>query len=163
MKKNLVLLLLLTAGLLTNAQKNNFTVSTTLGVTTPILDSGIGFHVGVNPAYALFSIFSIEGQISYSFTKVNSSFISGNKGINNSINTLVGGRLYLNSDERTNRFYLNLLVGGNYTKEEENREQYNGDFNMGLSGGVFFESNKFLMGFSYETPQNILFKIGYVF
>lgn len=162
-KKSLLFFLLLVFGLSVHAQKDNLKVSPNLGVTTPILDGGIGFHLGINPAYTLSPRFSVEGQVSYLYTKINGSFLSGNEGRSNSINTLVGGRLYLNSEEKRNRFYLNLLFGGNYNKEEINDVKLDGAFDFGFSGGGFFEINKFLIGVSYDTPQNFILKVGYVF
>ncbi len=162
-KKCALILTLLSFGLLTNAQKGNLSGSPIIGVSKPIFDSGLGFHIGVNPSYSLSSNFSLEGQLSYSYTEITSSFLSGKTGQSNSTNILMGGRLYLNSEERPNRFYLNLLVGGNYIKEEGNGVKYDGEINMGISSGGFFELGKFLIGLSYETPQNLILKIGYVF
>ena len=159
----LVLLMILYFGRITYAQKSHFSTLSTIGVTTRLLDSGLGYHMGMNPTYLLSSKVSIEGQISYLYTKITSSFLSGKERKSQSINTLAGGRFYLNSEERTNRFYLNLLIGLNYNKEEFNNVKQSGEFGVGLSGGGFFEFNKFVIGLSYDTPQNLVLKAGYVF
>ena len=158
--KSLFLFAILSYGLIVTAQEDRFSTSATIGVTSPILDSGIGFHIGMNPSYSLSSLFSLEGQVSYLYTKTSSSFLSGNKKLSNSINTLAGGRLYLNSEERTNRFYVNLLFGVNYNKEGLNGIKRDGEINAGFSSGAFFELNKFLIGLSYDTPQNLILKVG---
>ncbi len=159
-RKSLIFFAIISFGVISNAQKSNFMTSSTIGVASPILDGGIGLHIGINPSYSLSNKFSLEGQVSYFHTKISSSFLSGNTGSVNSINTLAGGRLYLNSEERTNRFYLNLLVGGNYYKEKRNGFKKDGEINVGFSTGAFFELNKFLIGLSYDTPQNLILKIG---
>lgn len=161
--KRFLVFVTLFLGLFTNAQNTGLSTLTTIGVTSPLFDDGIGIHVGINPSYPLSNLFSLEGQISYSHTKITSTFISGNQGFGNSVYALLGGRLYFNSEKRINRFYVNLLFGGNYNKEVKNGAIQDGGFVMGVSGGAFVELNKFNIGLSYETPQNLIFKIGYIF
>lgn len=155
--------MILSFGQMAYAQKSNFSTLPTIGVTTRILDNGLGYHIGINPSYLLSPKVSIEGQVSYLYTKITSSFLSGKERKSQSINTLAGGRLYLNSEKRINRFYLNLLIGLNYNKEEFNNVKQSGEFGVGLSGGGFLEFNKFVVGLSYDTPQNLVLKAGYVF
>ncbi|MFK7933937.1 MAG: hypothetical protein AB8G22_10540 [Saprospiraceae bacterium] len=162
-KRFFVILILLSVGKLLPAQDTNFSTSTTVGITTPILDNGSGFHIGVNPAYSVSPRFSLEGQVSYLYTKINGSFISGNQGKSNAVNTLVGGRLYLSSEERPNRLYINLLVGGNYNNEEIDGRANGGEFSGGFSVGGYVAFRKILLGLSYDTPQNLILKVGYVF
>ena len=162
-KKCFILYLLLSFGLMAAAQKGSFTTTSTIGLATPILDSGIGLHLGINPSYVLSPHFSIEGQISYASTKIRSSFLSGAEGHSNSVNTLAGGRLYLSSIEKKNRFYVNALIGLNYNKEEKNGLKRDGEFNVGSSIGAYLELNKFLLGLSFETPENLVLKVGYIF
>jgi len=162
-KKYILIFVLLLFTFSIKAQKNNFSSSANIGISTPILDNGIGFHIGLNPAYALHSHFSVEGQISYAYTKISGSFLSGNEGNISSINALAGGRLYFNAEEKTTRFYLNFLLGGNYNVEAIDNIDKGGEFGMGFSGGVFCEWNNLLVGAAYETPQNVVLKIGYIF
>jgi len=161
--KSIVLFILLFFSLIATAQKGSFTTSATIGLATPILDSGIGLHIGINPSYVLTPHFSIEGQISYASTKIHSSFLSGAEGQSNSVNTLGGGRLNLNSVEKKNRFYVNALIGLNYNKEEKNGLKMDGQFNVGSSIGAYLELKSFLVGLSFETPENLVLKVGYIF
>lgn len=160
LKKYFFTLMMLSLGLVINAQKSNYSTLLTTGVTTGVLDSGLGFHLGINPSYAVTSNLSIEGQVSYLYLKTNSSFIAGNTISSNAVNALAGARLYLNSAESTKRFYINLLLGANYNQEESNSVERDGEFDTGLSAGAFLELNKFVIGISYDTPQNAVFKLG---
>ncbi len=158
----LIILAILFSGTLANAQSNNFSALATVGLSAPILDSGSGYHVGINPSYLLSNNFSIEGQLSYLATKINGSFLSGNEGKSNAANALVGGRLYLTSAASPNRFYFNLLVGISYNKEEINSLTQEGMINPGFSAGAFMELKKLVLGLSFDTPQNLVLKAGYV-
>ena len=144
-------------------QEGNYSSSVSLGVSTPILDNGIGFHIGVNPSYRISPNFSLESQISYIYTQINSSFLSGDSGMINSTNFLLGGRLYIISADRPSRLYINLLVGGNYNKEEVNDDNLFREFKAGFSFGSYFESGHFIVGLSIDSPQNIVLKTGYIF
>lgn len=146
-----------------NAQQKKLLVQPTIGVTAPILDGGIGFHLGVNPSIRITQRFSIEGQVSYMNSQITSSFLSGNVGSINSINTLAGGRWYLNDEEKTTRFFVNLLGGLNYFNEKIDNRADRDQYDVGASVGGFVELNKILIGLSYETPQNVVLKLGYSF
>jgi len=161
-EKALLIVVLLFLGSWVNAQSNNFSSLVTIGVSTPILDNGIGYHVGINPSYLLSNNFSIEGQLSYLNTQVSSSFLSGNDEKSNAVNALVGGRLYLTSAANPNRFYLNLLVGINYNREEVNSVTQEGMINPGFSAGAFVELKRLVIGLSVDTPQNLGIKVGYI-
>lgn len=156
-------LILLSLGLSVQAQTNSFSVASTIGVTTPILDNGIGLHIGINPSYVLSPNLSMEGQISYLYTSIGATFLSGKEGNSNALNVLAGGRWYLSPAEPTKRFYLNLLLGVNYNTEEVNEVKNDGELSFGYSAGAFYEFNQFLIGLSYDTPQNIVLQVGCVF
>lgn len=158
----LLIVALLFSGSLLNAQSNNFSTLATIGINTPILDNGVGYHIGINPSYLLSNSFSAEGQLSYLTTQINGSFLSGNDGKSNAVNALVGGRLYLTSAANPNRFYLNLLLGLSYNKEEINSVTQEGMINPGFSAGAFVELKKLVIGLSFDTPQNLGIKVGYV-
>ena len=83
-----------------SAQDNNFSIQVATGVSSPLLDSGLGFYVGVNPCIRITKRISAEGQASYMFTKINSSFLSGKTGSIRSVNTLAGGRLYVSPEDK---------------------------------------------------------------
>ncbi len=134
----------------------------TFGLTIPLEDNGIGFHIGVNPSYRIAPFFSVEGQISYLYTKISLSF-SGREGVNNAMNILAGGRVYVIPESRRTRVYLNLLAGGNWSKDSVTGVETYGEFGFGFSGGGYVEINRFLAGLSYDTPQNLVLKVGYIF
>jgi len=140
------------------AQKGSFSISPTIGLNVPILDNGSGFHFGVNPAYAVSAWFAIEGQLSFAHVNINGSFISGKVGSQSNFNALVGGRFYILSEKKKVRPYFNLLLGGMHNSEFDYEE-----FTFGLSTGLFFDINQFLVGVSFETPGNIILKGGYAF
>ena len=163
MKKLLIFLIAVGFVNHTKAQDRKISTLTTIGITSPILDNGIGFHSGLNPHLWLTERFSLEGQISYIYTKISSSFLSGNTGSINSVNTLLGGRFYLNSEDKNTRFFFNLLTGLNYRKEEVNSIAKEAELNIGFSGGLFMDLSKITIGLTYDTPQNLILKLGYSF
>lgn len=141
----------------TIAQKRNFSISPTIGLNSPILDNGSGFHLGLNPAYAVSSRFTIESQISFAYAKTR-QFLSGESDVQEDFNALIGGRLYVRSDEKKVRPYFNLLLGGTLNRMSDNQE-----YIFGISTGFFVDIRRFLIGLSFETPGNVILKIGYVF
>jgi hypothetical protein len=144
-------------------QQNKFSILANLGVSTPILDNGIGATLGMNPSFRLNKYFSIEGQLSYIYTKTYASFIAGKQGQNNAVNFLAGARLYGNKPGKSIRPYLNLLVGLNYAKDELNGKVFESVLNPGLSTGIFVEFKKIVVGVTFDTPQNLNLKAGYIF
>ena len=140
------------------AQEEEFYTTPMIGLSSPILDNGTGFYIGVNPSFPLSRFISVESQLSFAYVKIDGSFISGETGSQSNVNALLGGRLYLLSKERKARPYFNLLVGGMYNSEEDYME-----FTFGGSAGGFVEINKILLGVSVETPGNIIVKAGYIF
>ncbi|MEZ4983606.1 MAG: hypothetical protein R2795_00970 [Saprospiraceae bacterium] len=162
--KNLLICLIIVGFVIhTNAQDQKISTLATVGVTSPILDSGLGFHVGINPSFRVSEKFSGEGQISYMYTRIKSSFLSGDTGFVSTVNTLVGGRYYLSTEDKETRFFLNFLIGINYINEEENGIEKDGELNVGLSAGSFVDFNGIIIGLTYDTPQNMVLKVGYSF
>ena len=158
----LLFILLVIVVKMTHGQNRQLIASATLGITSPILDNGLGFYLGINPYLLITPNLAMEGQVSYTKVKISGAFISGRSGFNTNLNTLIGTRLYLNSKEKKIRLYLNLLIGGAY-----NRMQLNGldpykNFEMGYSIGSFVSFDKIIFGLSYENNNPIL-KIGYDF
>ncbi|RMG72612.1 MAG: hypothetical protein D6722_05155 [Bacteroidetes bacterium] len=149
--------------ILTCVQAQDRAFSTTLqaGLANPLLDNGIGFHVGVNPTYALEPVFSLEGQLSYAYTRVNSSFISGDQGHAHALNALAGGRLYIAPAHSQLRPYLSLLLGVYRGQETINGVQETATWGLGFSGGAYFQWRRMVAGLSFDTPQNIILKVGY--
>lgn len=166
-KKRIVSVLLLIGLLVTSeravAQEQPVLTAVTLGITSPFLDNGVGFHLGLNPSKALSSHLALEGQLSYTFTHVSGGFLSGDVGTMHAINTLVGGRFYVHTEERPTRWYVNALAGGLYNSEQSSRKLRSALLGVGASVGMFVERECWLIGFSLETPQNAVLKFGYRF
>lgn len=154
----LLALFFFTSHLTIIAQKGDFSFTPTIGLNIPILDNGIGFHIGINPAYSFSSFVAVEAQVSLGHIKGVGAFLTGESSSQTSFNVLVGPRFYLLSEEKKARPYLNLLVGGMQNSESDYIE-----YTVGASVGGFVEINNFLLGVSAETPGNIIVKTGYVF
>ena len=146
-----------------HAQDNKFSILPTIGITSPFLDNGLGFHIGINPSIRLTERFSAEGQVSYIYNKISSSFISADKYLSHSVNTLLGGRFYLNSEDKKARLFINLLTSLNYNKEEVSSMSSEDRFRLGFSTGAFVDFNNIVIGVSYDTPANLIIKAGYSF
>mgnify|MGYP001249341138 CR=1 FL=1 len=133
MKK--LILLLLFFGLINNsiAQEKSFEKLVTIGISQPILNNGTGFHVGFNPSFELTKSFSVEGQLSHIYTNIDSYFLSGDYGRSNDVNLLAGGRFYLNSSENKNRFFINLLLGLNYERDDRLDREIREEYRLGFS------------------------------
>lgn len=164
-KKGIVVIVFLAlVGTIAKAQNNDFSSTITLGIGAPILDGGIGGHIGFNPAYSVSEYFAVEGQLSYAYMRINSSFISGKTGKVQSANILTGGRVYFTGEDKKVRPYANLLIGGMYNHEVQDSSGFKTtEFGFGLSAGAFVNINQFILGLSLDTPQNIIFKLGYTF
>ena len=162
MKK--LILLLLFFGLINNsiAQEKSFEKLVTIGISQPILNNGTGFHVGFNPSFELTKSFSVEGQLSHIYTNIVSYFLSGDYGRSNDVNLLAGGRFYLNSSENKNRFFINLLFGLNYERDDRLDREIREEYRLGFSAGGYYRFKKINFGLTYDT-HHIVFKCGYLF
>jgi hypothetical protein len=168
MKK--LILYFLFFGLINNiiSQEKSFEKLVTIGVSQPILNNGAGVHVGLNPSFELTKSFSLDGQLSYIYTNIDSYFLSGDYGQSKDVNLLVGGRFYLNSHENKNRFFINLLLGLNYERDDRVYDQaiYNikirEEYRLGFSLGGYYQFKKINLGLTYDT-HHIVFKCGYSF
>lgn len=164
MKIKNVLIVLIMIGVVSHlsAQEKKISILPTIGVSKQLLNEGTAYHLGVNPSYRFSEKFSGEAQISYLYFQNDGSFLSGNTGFENMVNALIGGRFYLNAEDKKTRFFLNVLAGINYTKEELNSGVENdGEFNVGYSVGSFIDFNKIVIGLTFDAPQNIVLKLGY--
>ena len=161
--KNLILLLLF-FGLInnSNAQEKSFEKLVTIGISQPILNNGTGFHVGFNPSYELTNSFSLEGQLSHIYTNIDSYFLSGDYGRSNDVNLLAGGRFYLNSSENKNRFFVNLLLGLNYERDDRLDREIREEYRLGFSVGGYYRFKKINFGLTYDS-HHIVLKCGYSF
>jgi len=146
------------------AQKGTYKTAATIGITTPLLDNGTGFHIAINPIYGIGSHIALEGQVAYGNAKITGSFLSGNQGKLISFNALAGARAYLLSPEKNTRPYLNLLVGGvRLLETRDNQPAGNPDYFFGFSVGAHVEISKFMVGLSYENFGLVILKAGYHF
>ena len=146
----LISLTLLCLNVAIHAQ-NRLSTLPTVGVVTPLLDNGLGFQVGVNPSFKVNQYVSIESQFSYSYINA-SAFLTGEDEINNSFYALIGGRLYLASERKTFRPYINAMMGSSHSNKSGK--------NLGFSTGGFLQIGKTVVGISLESTQNIVFKLG---
>ena len=162
MKK--LILLLLFFGLINNsiAQEKSFEKLVTIGISQPILNNGTGFHVGFNPSFELTNSFSLEGQLSHIYTNIDSYFLSGDYGRSNDVNLLAGGRFYLNSSENKNRFFVNLLLGLNYERDDRFDREIREEYRLGFSVGGYYRFKKINFGLTYDS-HHIVLKCGYSF
>ena len=158
------LILLLFFGLINNsiAQEKSFEKLVTIGISQPILNNGTGFHVGFNPSFELTNSFSLEGQLSHIYTNIDSYFLSGDYGRSNDVNILAGGRFYLNSSENKNRFFINLLLGLNYERDDRLGREIREEYRLGFSVGGYYRFKKINFGLSYDS-HHIVLKCGYSF
>ena len=162
MKKLLFLLLFFC--LINNiiSQDKSFEKLVSVGISQPILNNGTGFHIGFNPSFQLTNTFSLEGQLSNIYTNIDSYFLSGDYGKSNDVNLLFGGRLYLNSFENKNRFFINLLIGLNYERDDRLEREIREEYRLGFAVGGYYRFKKMNFGLTYDT-HHIVFKCGYSF
>jgi hypothetical protein len=146
-----------------NAQDDKWSVLATTGLAIPVLDNGVGLHIGVNPSVRLTSRISAEGQLSYIYSRVNSAFLTGETNTTNAINALLGARLYLNGEDKRNRLFVNFLLGVNYVTESMDGSQVDKVLGRGVSTGLFLSCARFTVGLTIDTPAHFVLKAGYSF
>ena len=105
------------------------------------------------------SKFYIEGQVSGVWTKINSSFLQGNKGNIYSGNILAGLNYYFKANMPM--VYFNFLAGLNYSNERIARAKNYEIIDLGISTGLFLKLKKLSIGLGLESPQNIFLKFGF--
>lgn len=163
MKSAMLLGLIFFIGTASSAQDRKFSNRLTIGPNFPMLDTGVGYHIGYNPDISIAKNLGVQGQVSYSFTDIKSTFISGNTGSYKSINLLVGPRLYLRDSIRKFRPYLCALAGIDRLVETRSGIKRDPAYLFGLSMGLYGEVKNFLFGFCAETPSIYVLKLGYKF
>ncbi len=145
---------------LTQLQAQRTSVGIMGGASFPILDNGLGVHIGIHPSYSLNSYVSLEGQASFTTNFIEDAFLSGETSRDQFMQFLAGPRFYFSSETSKNRYFMNVLVGwGARISTLSYRDNYNNYF--GYSTGFYGQFSNWVMGVGYETPQNIFFKIGY--
>lgn len=157
-KSILFFLILFTSSLSTTAQKGDFSISASIGLNFPILDNGVGFFIGVNPAYCLSNNFALESQFSFATVPGGEGFLTGEPEPQSNFNFLLGGRYYILSEEKKVRPYINFLGGGMFNTDADYVELI-----VGFSTGAFVEIKQLIFGISAESPGNIIVKAGWKF
>lgn len=161
--KNILIGLAISLSFSAIAQSDKYSTTASIGITSPLLNKGLGFHVGVNPKFSLTPGFALEGQVSYIYTHIGSAFLSGKESNYNTINVLSGGRLYLSDESARQRLYLNLLLGGNYLNQRFQSGAKSESYNLGFSSGLYIEGSQIVIGISYDSPRNNVLKVGFIF
>ena len=168
MKNTFIFLMLMSITNNTLSQENKLHKLVSVGISQAILNNGTGLHGGLNPSFELSKIFSLEGQLSHIYTNIEDYFNSGDYGSSNDINLLAGGRIYLNSREKKNRFFMNLLFGLNYERDDKivdqavNYRKIREEYRLGFSVGGFYCFKKLNFGLTYDSHHMVL-KFGYNF
>ena len=129
-----------------------------------------GIHIGYNPTYKLHQYFAVEGQISYAYGDFNrnAGTFSRDGGDSQSLNALLGLRIYLLGESSRLRLYGNAMAGiGQFVLTEYNSigtlntDSYVG---LGVSIGTYMQfRNQWSIGISLETAFSLVLKAGYTF
>jgi len=141
------------------SQKSDLKFSASIGLSTTILDDGYGVNLAINSYKKITSKFYFEAQVSSIWTKINSSFLQGNKGNIYSVNFLTGLNYYIKSKKPL--IYFNFLTGLSYSNERINYSKNYEIVDLGVFTGIFLKLKKILIGFGLESPQNIVVRIGF--
>lgn len=161
MKHLLFFLLLLSIAGSLSGQERKRILQGTVGVASPILDNGLGIHLGVNPAFQMRKQFFAEGQVSYIYTNAQSSFLAGETSTAHTANVLLGARVYLNSPAQTTRFFLHAMFGF-FCHREVNQFEAD-EIGLGRALGGYVEFNRLVTGLAFNSPQHLILKLGYSF
>lgn len=159
-KTGIILFLVLASVSNMYAQSKKFSVNLNAGPGVKLLESGVGFHVGVQPYYAVWKYAGIEALASYSNIKINGSFISGRKGKETNVNLLLGGRVYFVSPEKKNRVFVNILFGQRYTTKTLDGNKTGPAWESAGSAGLYFQPSRFLIGAGVESPGYVFLRFG---
>lgn len=145
------------------AQYSKWSAVVTLGTVIPLLDSGVGFQLGVQPHYAIWRYLGVEGLLNFSRTNISGNFISGTKSNEMVINSMLGARLYLNAPEKRNRFFVNMLLGQSFYREQFRNGEDRSFREWGLSTGLYFQPSRYILGLGMESPGYLFIKAGMKF
>lgn len=116
-----------------------------------------GFHLGINMYQRNAQRWTWDAQLSVNNTAA--KFTSSNLF---TINTLYGARYYFNEPVSKTRFFLNLL-GGVALRIDNGDDYTETTLDVGYSAGFYAERKRFLFGVSVDSPENLIFKVGYSF
>ncbi|MBO3697009.1 outer membrane beta-barrel protein [Roseivirga sp. E12] len=120
-------------------------------------EAGNGIHLGINLYKKNTERLSWDGQLSINNTA--EKFTSSNL---ITINALYGVRYYLSKPESVTRFFASLL-GGPALRIDNGDDFTETIIDVGYSVGFYAERKRFLFGVSIDAPENLIFKLGYIF
>jgi|GEM_PF-1774558 len=159
-----ILLFFSILSLTAQVQEKKVEFSVTTGFTTKLsiddpfnTETGNGFHLGANLYKRDARKWSWDTQLSMNYTGSRNS--SSNLF---TLNALVGGRYYFSKLENSTRLFFSLL-GGVALRSETGDDFTETFIDVGYSGGLYIERDRFLFGISIDAPQNLIFKAGYTF
>lgn len=128
----------------------------TAGLGMPILDNGLGLHLGLNFHENVGDRLALEGQAAYQYVSVNSGFLSGEGGQDHAAGAFVGGRLYFNDADQAHRWYLNALIGATYYAADTSTPEWI----TGATMGIYRAGPRWVFGLAAESPQLLMVKCG---
>lgn len=142
------------------SQTTKFSLHANAGTLLKVLDTGIGFHAGIQPHYAIWKYFGIDGLFNCSYTIIKAKFISGQSGHEANINMFLGGRVYFAPPEHKNRAFVNLLIGPRYHIETLGGTARTPVLETAGSFGVYYQPSRFLVGAGIESRGHLFFRFG---
>lgn len=142
-------------------QPQRFILTPNVGLTTPILDNGLGIMGALNLEGRALEYVSGEGQLSFSYNRIQASFLRGEKGHRRGASFLLGPRIYFNSTEWRNRFYVNFLFGGTYRNDQQENKSDFKALVFGHSFGLYWSREKFNLGLSLDSYAIYALRIGW--
>ncbi len=152
LRKLTLALALLSVGFSAHAQ---FSFTPTIGAGLQPAESGFGAYIGVYGSRPLGTHFAFDSQLSF-------IVIGDDNGTYSVLNALAGIRIYFNQEGAEPRIYFNALLGPSF--EREARFDFIAhELEFGYSGGLFAEIRRVVIGVSFDAPQSLLLKAGYVF
>jgi hypothetical protein len=161
--KSLLITLCCLTGLTAYAQEKKTEFSVSTGFATRLttdpnsFEASNGFHLGVNLYKRKASKWTWDAQLSMNYTS-DKFTASGHI----TINALYGARYYFTKPESATRFFMSIL-GGLALRNESGDDFISTYLDVGYSGGFFMETKQLLFGISVDSPQNVIFKVGYKF
>ena len=151
---------------------NKFSFSISVGYPIGIFDfPKTGYHAAVNVTYPFNAFFELEGQLSFSgmkFKRATNNFAHDGGEVKN-LNLVGGIRVYMRSQDRRFRPYVNFLIGfGNGINNEYDDanslvKTTTGPLGYSTAFNVIIDE-KYIVALGVEGPTtNIVAKVGYQF
>jgi hypothetical protein len=145
-----------------SGQEHNIQHLAVAGISTPVLDNGLGFHLGYQPGIDLSNYFSVEAYAGWSHTRINGAFLSGDTGSSQSLELLIGPRIYITRQGKKYRPSIHLLAGIQYLIEKEENDAPIKEFGLGVLPGISLDINRLQLGVFLSTPGLFGIRMGYM-